>query len=85
MREFLPLIIVGAIVGVFSIIFVTAYLLMKRKKEAAGFDRHMKDGEIMARLMVYARPYWKQFAGVLALMLVSIAYDIVSPLLVGPV
>ena len=83
MREFLPLIIVGAIVGVFSIIFVTAYLLMKRKKEAAGFDRHMKDGEIMARLMVYARPYWKQFAGVLALMLVSIAYDIVSPLLVG--
>ena len=83
MREFLPLMIVGAIVGVFSVIFVTAYLLMRRRAENAGFDRHMKDGEIMARLMVYARPYWKQFAGVLALMLVSIAYDIVSPLLVG--
>ena len=83
MREFLPLMIVGAIVGVFSVIFVTAYLLMRRRAENAGFDRHMKDGEIMARLMVYALPYWKQFAGVLALMLVSIAYDIVSPLLVG--
>ena len=37
MREFLPLMIVGAIVGVFSVIFVTAYLLMRRRAENAGF------------------------------------------------
>ena len=39
MRECLPLMIVGAIVGVFSVIFVTAYLLMRRRAENAGFDR----------------------------------------------
>ena len=49
MREFLPLLIVGAIVGVFSIIFVIAYLRVRKQKEAIGFDRNMPDGEIVAR------------------------------------
>ena len=83
MREYLPLLIVGAIIGVFTIIFVVAYLLMKNKKEAIGFDRHMPDGEIMKRLMKYATPYWKQFLVVLVLMLLSIAYDLISPMIIG--
>ena len=83
MREYLPLLIVGAVIGVFSAIFTAAYVLMKNKKEAIGFDRHMPDGEIMSRLMKYAAPFWKEFVAVLLLMLLSIAYDLIAPLIVG--
>ncbi len=83
MREYLPILIVGAIIGTFSICFVVAYALMKNKKEAIGFDRNMKDSEIIVRLLQYAKPHWKSFLLVLLIMLVSIAYDIISPLIVG--
>ena len=61
MREYLPLLIVGAIIGTFTLIFVVAYSMVKNKKEAMGFDRNMGDSEIIRRLLTYARPYWKQF------------------------
>ena len=61
MREYYPLLIVGAVIGVFSIVFVLAYALMKDKKEAIGFDRNMKDIEIVRRIFVYAKPHYKQF------------------------
>ncbi|MBO5666991.1 MAG: ABC transporter ATP-binding protein [Firmicutes bacterium] len=48
-----------------------------------GFDRHMKDREIVKRLMKYAKPYYKQFVLVFVIMLFSIVYDLVSPLIVG--
>ena len=83
MREFYPLLIIGAIVGVLSIVFLLAYITMKDKKEAIGFDRHMKDTEIVRRLMKYAKPQWKSFVLVLLLMVFSIVYDIVSPLVIG--
>ncbi len=83
MYEYFPLIAVGAAVGVFSVIFILAYALMKNKKEAVGFDRNMKDGEILRRLLRYARPHVKAFAFVGLLMLVSIAYDIISPMILG--
>ena len=41
------------------------------------------DGEIMRRLARYARPYLSKFLIVGVLMLFSIAYDIISPLIVG--
>ena len=82
MREYLPVLILGAIIGVFSLLFVMAYVLLKRSKPK-DFDRHMNDGEIIRRLMVYAKPYWKQFVAVFVVMLFSITYDLVSPLLVG--
>lgn len=85
MREFLPLLIVGATVGTFATVFILAYVLMKNKKEAIGFDRKMKDSEIVRRLLAYARPYWLSFVFVGLLMLFSIAYDIASPLLVGEI
>lgn len=85
MREYLPLLIVGGIIGTFSIIFIAAYVVMKKKKAAISFDRHMPDREIMARLLRYAKPYWKQFLAVLGLMLLSIAYDLVSPLIIGSI
>lgn len=83
MREYYPLLLVGAIIGVFSICFTLAYVFMKNKKEAIGFDRNMKDGEIIRRLIKYARPYVKSFLFVCVLMLLSIAYSLISPLMVG--
>ncbi len=83
MREYLPIIILGAIIGAFSVIFLVIYALEKNKKENMGFDRHMADGEIVKRLLRYAKPYTKSFILVLFIMLFSIVYDIVSPLLIG--
>ena len=83
MREYLPILIMGAIVGVLSVIFLIAYATMKDKKEAIGFDRHMKDGEIIRRLSKYALRQWPSFLLVLLLMVFSIVYDIVSPLVIG--
>lgn len=83
MYEYYPLIVVGAVVGVFSIVLLTAYLLVKDKKQSMGFDRQMEDREIMRRLLGYAKPYWRAFGLVGLLMLFSIAYDVVSPLIIG--
>ena len=85
MREYLPVLIVAAIISVFATVFVAAYLRIKNKKEALGFDRHMEDGELIRRLLKYAVPYKKQFVLVLGIMLVSIAYDLASPLIVGTI
>ena len=85
MREYLPVLIVAAIISVFATVFVAAYLRIKNKKEALGFDRHMEDGELIRRPLKYAVPYKKQFVLVLGIMLVSIAYDLASPLIVGAI
>ena len=83
--NYYPLLILGAIIGMFSIIFIVAYATMKNKKEAIGFDRHMKDSEIIIRLLRYAKPYAGQFVIVGLIMIVSIAYEIISPLLIGKI
>lgn len=83
MYEYFPLLFVGGLIGVFSTIFIVAYATMKDKKEAIGFDRHMKDSEIIRRLLKYAKPYTGSFVTVGCVMLFSIAYDIVAPLLIG--
>ena len=83
MYEYYPLLILGGIIGIFSLIFLVAYLTMKDKKQSIGFDRHMKDSEIVKRLLRYARPHYKSFLLVLLLMTFSIAYDIIAPLLIG--
>ena len=85
MREYYPLLVIGAIVGTLSLCFIIAYAMMKNKKEAIGFDRNMKDGEIARRLLRYAKPHIGKFIFVGIVMLFSIAYDIVSPLLVGEI
>ncbi|MDE5937821.1 MAG: ABC transporter ATP-binding protein/permease [Lachnospiraceae bacterium] len=83
MYEYYPLIVVGAIVGVFSLILLTAYLTVKDKKQTMGFERQIGDREIMGRLLHYARPYLPQFLLVGAVMLFTIAYDVVSPFIIG--
>ena len=85
MYEYLPILIVGAIIGVFTLVFTIAYLAEKNRKEKVEFDRHMDDREIIRRLLVYAQPYRKAFGIVLVLLVFSIAYDLVSPLLIGQI
>ena len=85
MREYFPLLLTGAFIGVFSTVFLIAYSTIKNKKEEIGFERNMKDSEIIRRLLVYAKPYWKSYFLILLVLILSIAYDIISPLLVGKI
>ena len=85
MPEYYPLLVMGAVIGVVTTLFIIAYATMKDKKTAIGFDRNMKDGEIVKRILVYARPHVWSFVLVGVLMLFSISYDIISPILVGEI
>lgn len=75
----------GAILGVFALLFLLAYALIKNKKESIGFDRNIPDREIIKRLLKYAKPYWKGFVVVLLLTIFSIVYDVISPWLIGEI
>ena len=60
MGEYLPILIVGAIIGTFTTLFLVAYAILRRQKEdMTDRDRHMTDREIIARLLTYAKPYGK--------------------------
>ena len=39
MREYLPILIIGGIIGALSLVILIAFISMKDKKEAIGFDR----------------------------------------------
>ena len=41
MYEYYPLIVVGAIVGLFSLVLLIAYLTVKDKKQTMGFERQI--------------------------------------------
>ncbi|MBQ8626680.1 MAG: ABC transporter ATP-binding protein [Agathobacter sp.] len=85
MREFLPVLIVGAIISAFSLVFIMAYIAISRQKDERDSDRQMKDVELVKRLLHYAKPYWKEFLLVFFIMIFSIVYDIVSPLIIGDI
>ena len=83
MHEFFPLLIIGAIIAVFTTAFIIAFALMKDKKEAIGFDRNMKDSEILKRLLPYVMRQRKLFFLAIILVLLSTTYSIGSPALLG--
>ena len=84
--EFLPVIIVAAIIGAFTIAFLIAYAaLRKHKDESEDRERNMTDREIVIRLLRYAKPYRKSFIGVFFIMLFSIIYELLSPALIGDI
>jgi len=84
MGEYLPVLIVGAIIGSFAVVFILAYIALNRAKEInEDLERHMSDKEIITRLLRYAKPYWKNFVVVFFVMIFSIIYDLISPLLIG--
>ena len=85
MREYLPLIIVGAIIGAFTLLFSYAYFALKRRTKEETGERHMEDGEIIKRLVHYATPFWKEFIVIFVIMVLSVVYDVVSPLLVAQI
>ena len=84
MREYLPILIVGAIIGMFATLFLVAYSILKKHKEdMTDRERHMSDKEIITRLLWYAKPYYKDFIAVFFIMLLSIGYDLISPLMMA--
>ncbi len=83
MYNYAPLLIIGGIIGFFATVFLIAFITMKDKKQAIGFDRNMKDSEIVKRLLRYARPYLGNFIFVGFLMLLSIGYDLTAPLVIS--
>ena len=85
MDKYLPVIIVGAIIGIFTIAFLIAYIKVQRDKTIKEFQRNMPDSMIIKRLLGYARPYLAQFILVFLIMLLSITYDLLSPVLVGKI
>ena len=84
MTEYLPILIVTAIIGAFALAFLVAYGVLRRKQRKSG-ERNMADREIIRRLLGYAKPFRKQFALVFVVMVISIAYDVAAPLLVGKI
>ena len=84
MHEYLPLLIAGAIIGVFTTLAIVAYCIIRRQKEdMTDRERHMSDREIITRLLRYAKPYKKNFVAVFFIMLFSIGYDLVAPLMMA--
>ncbi len=83
MYEYLPVIIVTSIIGAFAIIFIMAYLSLLKNAKELSKDRNMSDGELVRRLLFYAKPYWKDFVLVFFIMIISIFYDLISPLIIG--
>ena len=86
LREFLPIVIVVALIGSFTTAFLIAWFALKKKKDE-GDDRERKisDKELIVRLLQYAKPYWKNFVLCLLIMLFSVVYDVVSPWLMGQI
>ena len=82
LREFLPVVIVVAVIGSFTTAFIIAWFALKKVRDD-GDDRERKlsDKELIGRLLQYAKPHWKSFVGVLLIMIFSVIYDVVSPLL----
>ena len=84
--EHLPVVIVAAIIGAFTIAFLIAYAALKKHKDPSDDrERNMSDKEIVIRLLRYAKPYWKSFVGVFFIMLFSIVYDLLSPALIDDI
>ena len=85
MDKYLPVIIVGAIIGIFTIAFIALYIKVQRDKTMREFQRNMPDSMIIKRLLRYGKPYILQFVLVFVIMLLSISYDLLSPVLVGKI
>ena len=83
MYEWYPILIIFAVIAIFTTIFIFAYAFMKDKKETIGYDRNMKDSEIIKRLMPYLLRRKKLFIIALVLVLLSTVYSICAPAILG--
>ena len=86
LKEFLPVVIVASLIGSLAAAFTMAWFALKRNKdETDDSERKISDKELIARLLQYAKPHWKSFVLCLVIMLFSVVYDVVSPLLISQV
>ncbi len=83
MANWMPVLVVGAVIGVLALIAGVAYWQMMRSKQTWERERNMDDKVLIRRLLRYAKPYTGKFVLVFVIMLFSIAYDLLSPILVG--
>ena len=82
LRDFLPVVIVAALIGSFATAFLFAWFALKKQKdEGDDRERKLSDKELIVRLLQYAKPHWKSFVLCLLIMLFSVVYDVISPLL----
>lgn len=84
MAEYLPILLVAGVMLVFAAAFIAAAILIGKEK-AAKQERFMKDGELIKRLLPYAKPYWKSFLLALVITMVSLTYDLISPYMIGSI
>ena len=86
LKEFLPVVIVASLIGSLAVAFTMAWFALKKTKdETDDSERKISDKELIARLLQYAKPHWKSFVLCLVIMLFSVVYDVVSPLLISQV
>ena len=85
MDKYLPILLLGALLGILTVVFLTAYIYVQRKSKKQEYQRTIPDSQIIRRLLGYAKPYWASFLLVFVIMLISIAYDLLSPILVGQI
>ena len=84
MPEYLPILIAGGIIGVFTTLAIVAFCIIRRQKEdMTDRERHMSDREIITRLLHYAKPYKGNFVAVFFIMLFSIGYELIAPLMMA--
>ena len=79
--EATPILIVGAILGIISAVFIVAAVIVKDNKDK--FVRSVKDGALLKRLWSYAAGNKWHFIVAGIFMIFSVMYDILSPLIVG--
>ena len=59
-REYLPIIIVVAVISAFTIAFLMAWVALKKTKdEGDDRERKLSDKELILRLLQYAKPTGK--------------------------
>ena len=85
-RQYLPVVIVVALIGAITVALLIAWFALKKHKDD-GDDRERKisDKELIRRMVQYAKPHWKSFVAVLFVMIFSVVYDVISPLLLSSV
>ena len=76
-----PLLIVGALLGIISAVFIVLAVVSKEKVKA--YTRSVHDGTLLKRLWHYADGNKRYFVLAGVLMLLSVVYDVMSPLIVG--
>ena len=73
MGEFMPILILGAIIGLLTLAFGIAYLMLRKKMKETDSSRNMSDKVIIRRLLQYAKPYTGKFLLVLVIFLCGVS------------